>query len=284
MEIIIGEKSGFCTGVLYTVKKAQELIDNSKEKIYCLGEIVHNERVISDLKEKGMVFVDDIQDVPDNSMVIFRAHGEKKEIYEIAKEKGLKIEDLTCGKIRIIRNKILEKKESGFIVIIGKKEHPETIGTFSYCEECGFVVENEGDILALCEKVKEQNKRKIYINSQTTFNLEKFDFLSELIKTNLADYEVEIDNTICRATADRQNETRELSKRVDKMIIIGGKNSSNTKELANVAKENCKEVFLISSSEELNVEDFVDCTSIGIMGGASTPEELVEEVVAIFSK
>ena len=282
MKIIIGDKSGFCSGVLYTVKKAQELINNSDKKVYCLGEIVHNERVISNLKEQGMIFVDNIEEVPDGATVIFRAHGERKEFYTRAAEKDLEIIDLTCGKIRVIRNKILEEIKSSFIVIIGKKNHPETIGTFSYCEDSGYIVEEEKDIDFLCEIIKNQLKKRVYINSQTTFNLEKFIILSDRIKQKLSDYEVVVDNTICMATSDRQNETREISKKVDKMIIIGGKNSSNTKELANVAREFCKDVYLISDAKELNIGDFKDCNLLGIMAGASTPNESVEEVTKLF--
>ncbi len=122
MEIIIGKTSGFCKGVEHTVREANKILE--QEKVYCLGEIVHNERVVSDLKNLGMITINNIIDAKNNSKVIIRAHGEVKETYEIAKEKNIELLDLTCGKIKAIKVKIEKHKNDSFIIIIGKKTHP----------------------------------------------------------------------------------------------------------------------------------------------------------------
>ena len=127
MEIIVGKNSGFCNGVNYTVNKTKEVLMNN-DNVYCLGEIVHNEEVVNELERLGMITVNDINEVPNNSKVILRAHGEPLSTYEIAKNKNLEVIDLTCGKIRII-HKDIEKHNNSFIIIIAKHNHPETIGT-----------------------------------------------------------------------------------------------------------------------------------------------------------
>lgn len=282
MEIIIGKNSGFCNGVRYTVEQANKSL-NDNTNIYCLGEIVHNERVISELENKGMKTIDNIEDVPNNSKVIIRAHGEKKSTYEKAKENNIEIIDLTCGKIKSIRKQISEKAIDNFIIIIGKKEHPETLGVLSFVEPNAIIIENEEDIPNYLEKLQEASLKKVYIVSQTTFNSDKFDSLVHKIK-DVTPAEVEINKTICNATSNRQEETRTLSKEVDAMIIIGGKHSSNTKELEVVSKENCNNVFLVQDYKELEEIDFSGIDKVGIMAGASTPQNVVNEIVEYLNK
>lgn len=275
MKITIGKTSGFCNGVQNTVKKAENALGN--EKVYCLGEIVHNERVIHELEVNGMITINKIEDAPNNSKVIIRAHGELKETYDRAKEKNLEILDLTCGKIKAIRVKISKKLEDHYIIIIGKKNHPESLGVLSFSGDNSNIIEDKEDINEIIDKVNNSLLNKIYIVSQTTFNSDKFDELISIIK-NKTTKEVIVDKTICDATSKRQNETRELSKIVDTMIIVGGKKSSNTKELEIIAKENCDNVILIQEKNDLNNNQIVG-EHIGIMAGASTPTILVEEII-----
>lgn len=274
VEIIIGKLSGFCNGVSNTVKSAKEALDKY-DKVYCLGQIVHNERVIDSLEEKGMITVNSIEEVPEGSKVIIRAHGELKETYEKAKSKNIEVIDLTCGKIKVIRNKIDKEKEDSFIVIIGKKNHPETLGVKSFSGNNSIIIENEEDINDL---IKELNMNKIFIVSQTTFNNEKFDYLVNKIKEKVKK-EIKVDKTICNATSNRQQETKELAEKVDCMIIVGGLNSSNTKELEVVAKEHCKKVFLVQTVQDLRKLNIDENAKVGIMAGASTPKEVVDEIV-----
>ena len=280
MNIVIGKTSGFCNGVENTVKRAEDAL--SKEKVYCLGEIVHNERVINDLESKGMITINNIDEAPNNSKVIIRAHGELKETYDKAQEKNIEVIDLTCGKIKAIRVKISKKVEDHYIIIIGKKKHPESLGVLSFSGNESSIIEDKEDIKEVITEINKTNLNKIYIVSQTTFNSDKFDELVNLIK-NSTNKEVEVDKTICDATSKRQNETRELSKKVETMIIVGGKKSSNTKELEIIAKEHCNNVILIQDKDDLKDNDIVG-ENIGIMAGASTPTIVVEEIIKEIKK
>ena len=277
MKIIVGKYSGFCNGVKYTLDKTNEVLSNDKN-VYSLGDIVHNEIVISKLKENGLIVKDDISLIPNNSKVIIRAHGEGIETYNIAKEKNLELIDLTCGKVKIIHNKILNKRDDNFIIVIGKKTHPETIAHATYSENI-FVVENIEDISLCYKKYLESKLNKVYIVAQTTFNENKFDILCNEIRKVFFNVDVFIDKTICSTTKLRQNETKEISSKVNKMIIVGGKNSSNTKELANIASIYCKDVLLIETYHDLKDYLFKDNDTIGIEGGASTPKNLIDEIV-----
>ena len=278
MEIICGKLNGFCAGVNYTIKKATELLENTNETIYCLGEIIHNERVIDELENKGMITINDINEAPNNSKVIFRAHGEAKEIYEIANSKNIKIFDLTCGKIKIIRNKIEKNKDDSFIIIIGKKNHPETIGNISFTKPFGSIIETIDDINSVYEEFKLSNLKKVYIIAQTTFSSKKYDEYVNIIQDTFKDTKIIIDKTICDTTENRQTEANELSKTVDKMIIIGGKHSSNTKELAKITEKNC-ETYLIQTIEDLKDCEFNETDKIGVISGASTPLEAINEII-----
>ena len=275
MNVIIGKTSGFCNGVSYTVKTAEEAIKN--EKIYCLGEIVHNERVINDLEKNGMITIKNIDEAPNNSKVIIRAHGELKETYDKALQKNIDILDLTCGKIKAIRVKISKRVDDHFIVIIGKKQHPESLGVLSFSGNNSLIIEDFEDIDKNIEIINGSSMNKIYIVSQTTFNADKYDKLVDYLKS-LTEKDIIIDKTICDATSKRQNETKELSKKVDTMIIVGGRKSSNTKELELIAKEYCSNVLLVQNKDDINIENIIG-ENVGIMAGASTPNVVVDEIV-----
>ena len=275
MNVIIGKTSGFCNGVSYTVKTAEEAIKN--EKIYCLGEIVHNERVINDLEKNGMITIKNIDEAPNNSKVIIRAHGELKETYDKALQKNIDILDLTCGKIKAIRVKISKRVDDHFIVIIGKKQHPESLGVLSFSGNNSLIIEDFEDIDKNIEIINGSSMNKIYIVSQTTFNADKYDKLVDYLKS-LTEKDIIIDKTICDATSKRQNETKELSKKVNTMIIVGGRKSSNTKELELIAKEYCSNVLLVQNKDDINIENIIG-ENVGIMAGASTPNIVVDEIV-----
>ena len=278
MEVIVGKHSGFCNGVKHTVEEANKIIDEYK-KVYCLGEIVHNERVIVDLENKGMIMINDIKECPPKEKLIIRAHGEKKDVYDYAKKKDIEIIDLTCGKIKVIRKKVEEKKDNHFILIIGKTNHPESIGVKSFAGENSYILESLEQIDECIKSIKESKLEKVYIVSQTTFNSDKFDTIVNELKKKIQ-LELTIDKTICNATSNRQEETDKLSKKVDAMIIVGGKNSSNTKELEIISKKNCKNVFLIQNYKDLNYNELKSYNKIGLMAGASTPQIVVDEILS----
>lgn len=272
MSIIVGKTSGFCRGVKSTVERLNKILEENSD-VYALGDVVHNESVVDYFKKKGLIVVDDISNVPDNSNLIIRAHGQRKEIYNICQKRNIKVFDLTCGKILAIRQKVINHSEY-FIFIMGKKNHPEVLSTSSFIENY-FIIENEDDLEMAFKSYENSNINKLYIVSQTTFNTEKFNELVSIISKKYKN--AVIDNTICNATEERQKETSSLSKMVDTMIIIGGKNSSNTKELYNIAQKYNDNVILISNEEELDTSLLKG--SIGIMAGASTPQNLIDNVI-----
>ncbi len=276
MEIIVGKYSGFCNGVNYTINEANRLL-KEHSTIYSLGNLVNNKIVMDNLINKGLIVKNSIDEIPNQAKVIIRAHGEPVETYQKAKDKEIEIYDLTSGKVKLIHNKILQKKDDYFVIVIGKKTHPETIAHATYSDN-SFVVEDDIDIKEALDKFNKSDLKKIYIVVQTTFNRDKFDWLCNEIKKNF-NTEILIDDTICNATFLRQEEAKEIAKSVDKMIVIGDKNSSNTKELANVSKEYCETVYLIETVEELTKEMFSEFNKVGVIAGASTPNVVINEVI-----
>lgn len=273
MEIIIGKYAGFCNGAKNAVIKTNEVLNGSD--IYSIGEIVHNEEVVKYLKNKGLIVMNSIKDIPNNAKLIVRAHGEGIELYQEAKKRNINIVDLTCGRVKLIHNKILSKKDS-FILIIGKKNHPETIAHKTY-SKTSYVIENESDIEEAYTKYLSSGKDRVYVVAQTTFNTELFNELVNKIKITFGNIEVE--NTICNATNIRQQEARKIANQVDKMIVIGGKNSSNTEELAKEAGKYCSVVYLIQTKDDINKDMFNKDDVVGITAGASTPNSSINDVV-----
>lgn len=277
MEVVVGKLAGFCFGVNHAVVEANKLIDNEKN-VYCLGEIVHNAQVIEKLEAKGMKTVESLDEVPDGSTVIFRAHGEAESVYKKAESKNLKVVDLTCGKVKAIHIKVSRNKVDSFIIIIGKKTHPEVIGIKGFAGENSFVIQSEDDIFDAYMEYEKTNLGKVFVVSQTTFSSARFDDIREEIETNFCEAEVVVDKTICDATENRQLETRQLAKEIHKMVVIGGKNSSNTKELVNVAKEFTEDVYSVETVKDLENITINKDGKIAVMAGASTPKESIEDV------
>lgn len=283
MEVIVGKMAGFCAGVNNAVKKAEEII-NEKSEVYCLGELVHNKQVIEKLEQKGMITVNELSEIPDGATVIFRAHGEPKERYEEAKKKNLEVKDLTCGNVTVIHKKVEKEKDDAFIIILGKKKHPEVIGTKGFSGENSYVIEDEADILDAYMEYEKKDIGRVFVVAQTTISSKKFDDLAIEIEKNFIEAEVIVDKTICNATEVRQKETREMAKKFHTMIIIGGKNSSNTKELVKISEENCQNVYAIETVDEIKEIDFSNVKSIGIMAGASTPKDSIQNVKEYLEK
>lgn len=283
MELIVGKTAGFCYGVKRAVDGAKEELKQN-ETVYGLGEIVHNQEVIKELEDLGMQFVENVEEA--KGKTIIRAHGIPKQIYEEAKEKEIELIDYTCPKVLKIHEIAEEYANKGYyIFLLGNKKHPEIIGTLSFCGENTFVIEKEDDTIKAIEALGKSEVKKLLVISQTTYSLEKFYIIEEIIKNEIPKtIEVVIKNTICQATEIRQKETEEMAKNVDSMIVIGGKNSSNTKKLYEIAKQYCKTVLLIENEIELAVDKIRSTDKIGIMAGASTPKESIDKVIEKLKK
>ncbi len=284
MEIIIGKTAGFCFGVANAVNKTSKFL-NENSNIFCLGELVHNKQVTGRLEEKGLKIIEDIEQAKQN--VIIRAHGTEKEIYDKAKRMKLNIIDLTCPKVIKIHKLAEEYANNGYyIFLVGNSNHPEIVGTISYCGNNVCAVENEDNVNDALQNLYKSKIKKLVIISQTTFSLEKFNKITSLVEDNLKDKDIklEIKRTICDATRLRQEETEEISSKVDMMIIIGGRHSSNTNKLYEISKKNCKNSVLIEDCEELDLKEIKKHEKIGIMAGASTSQESIKAVVEILNK
>ena len=284
MEIIIGKTAGFCYGVKNAVQNSeQELKQN--EKLCCLGEIVHNSKVVKQLENMGMQFINDLNENLQKNTTIIRAHGVSKKVYEQAKNENIKLIDLTCPNVLKIHKIVSEyHKKNYYTFLVGNKNHPETIGTYSFGEQDISIIENEKDIEDAVNKLKISSQKKLLIIVQTTFSLEKFlnftQIIESKIKLNIQDIEdIKAMNTICNATKARQEETDKISKMVDYMIIVGGKNSSNTQKLYEISKRNCNNTICIEDYKEIDISEINKNNIIGIMAGASTPQSSIDKVV-----
>lgn len=280
MEIIIGKTAGFCYGVRNAVTKTEEKLEEYKN-INCLGELVHNGEVIKKLENMGLKTIENIEEA--DKRVIIRAHGIPKETYKKAEELKLQLFDFTCPSV-LKTHTIAEEylKKGYFIFFIGNKKHPETIGTVSFCGDNYFVVENQEDIVEGIKRLQQSKLSKLFVLAQTTFSLEKFNNYIDIIGNKIdKNINMEFKNTICNATKIRQEETEKLSKEVQCMIIIGGKNSSNTKKLYEIAKANCKDTFIVETKDELNIDKLRKFKLFGIMAGASTPDESIDGVASM---
>ena len=277
MKIIIGENAGFCYGVKRAVEGTLNILSNGK-KTFCFGELVHNKIVINDLEEKGAIFVDNLNEVTEN--VVIRAHGVSKDIYDYMKKKKINFFDYTCPNVLNIHSIAEEYAKKGyFIFLLGDSKHPENIGTISFCGNKSFIIENETCVNKAIENFNITKINKLLIIAQTTFSVKAFNNIVNEIKSMIdGKIELVIKNTICNATEIRQEETEELSKEVDFMIIIGGKNSSNTKKLYDIASLNCKHTICIENKDELDLKKIKGFNKIGIMAGASTPRSSIDEV------
>lgn len=277
MEIIVGKTSGFCFGVKNAISKTEEQLENETE-VFCLGELVHNKQVIEKLESNGVKFINDIKDA--KNKVIFRAHGAEKKTYEYAKNNNIEIVDLTCPKVLAI-HKIVEKyvDEDYYIILVGQRKHPEVIATESFCGENYKIIEKTEEIDSAIENFFQSKKKNLLVLAQTTYSLDKFNKIVEEIKLKVPC--VEIKNTICSATRDRQEEIVSLANKVNEMIIVGGKHSSNTNKLYELAKKYCSNSQIVETVDDLDIKKIENCETVGIMAGASTPDESVEQIIKV---
>ena len=281
MEIFTSKNSGFCAGVKTTITKAKEALAQSDSKIDCLGELIHNKQVVDDLKNNGLEIIDSIQDA--TNKVIIRAHGTSKDVYDYALANNIELIDLTCPNVLKIHNQVQEfSSKNYFIFLLGIKGHPETIGTYSFCGKNSYLLENEEDIPLAIDCFKKSKLTDALVISQTTFSLSLFEKIASNITKSLGEkYNIKIEKSICNATSRRQNDANDISSKVDLMIIVGGKNSSNTKKLCDVSLKNCKNVIHIETKDELHINFLKQFKKVGIMAGASTPDYITDEIIAL---
>ena len=274
MGVKLAKNAGFCFGVKRAVGTVYEEVKNN-QKVYTYGSIIHNEEVVKDLNQKGVEVLHNIEELNNitEGTIIIRSHGVSKEIYDIIKNKGLKLVDATCPYVLKIHKVVQKQLEEGReIIVIGNKDHPEVQGIKGWCNNKATVIENTNEANAY----NTSKSGKLCIVSQTTFNYKKFKELVEIISKK--GYDINAVNTICNATKERQTEARDLATQSDAMIVIGGKHSSNTQKLYEICKKECEDTYYIQTLSDLDLELFKSFRSVGITAGASTPNNIIKEV------
>ena len=274
MEIRLAKTAGFCFGVKRAVDKVYEQIEKGK-KIYTFGPIIHNEAVVADLERKGVEVIEDVESLSKikEGSVVIRSHGVSREIYDILTKQELECIDATCPFVKKI-HRIVEKEsgEGKQIIIIGNDSHPEVEGIKGWCQNAAIVIESASQ----AQNLKLPENQKVCTVSQTTFNYNKFQELVEIISKK--GYDINVVNTICNATEERQTEAAAIAEEVDAMIVIGGTHSSNTRKLFEICKEKCENTFYIQTLDDLYGKLPGGIGSVGITAGASTPNNIIEEV------
>ena len=274
MEVILAKSMGFCFGV----KRAVEAVYEQAEKggdIYTYGAVVNNGEVVDDLKKKGVRVIEGREELDkvESGTVIIRAHGVARDVYERISEKGLTCVDATCPFVKRIHGIVeRESREGKQIVVVGNPGHPEVDGITGWCTTPAVVLETVEE----AEKFVPEKDKEICIVSQTTFNYNKFHNIVEILKKKV--YNVSVANTICNATEERQREARELAASVDAMIVIGGRHSSNTRKLYEICSEECANTYFIQTLDDLHLALPKAVRLVGITAGASTPNNIIEEV------
>lgn len=280
MEVIVAKSAGFCFGVKRAVEKVYEQIGKGK-KIYTYGPIIHNGEVVKDLEEHGVIVIEGIEELKRirEGTVVIRSHGVAREIYEAVEKQGLEYVDATCPFVKRIHNTV--EKESGAgkrIIIIGNPGHPEVEGIRGWAASDTTVIESKEEAEIFVNNAENLifKEEEWCIVSQTTFNYNKFKELVEIFSKK--GYNVIIVNTICNATEERQTEARQIASQVESMIVIGDTHSSNSKKLYEICKEECGNTYFIQTLDDLHLELPKAASPVGITAGASTPNNIIEEV------
>ncbi len=271
--VILAKTAGFCFGVRRAVDMAYGLA--GKHKVYTYGPIIHNETVVDDLESKGVRVVHSIDEAAGlrGGTMIIRSHGASKNEINLLKQMGFEIVDATCPFVKKIHRIVEDYSGQGYgIVIIGSAVHPEVQAISGWCKEPPVIIESVEE----AENFSPDPDKKLCLVSQTTFNYNKFQLLVEIISKK--GYDIRCLNTICNATEERQSEARDIAGHVDAMIVIGGRQSSNTQKLYDICKNECKNTYYIQTLVDLDLKTFESIGNVGITAGASTPNNIIEEV------
>ncbi len=274
MKVIVAENIGFCFGVKRAVDAVYEQAGHG-EPIYTYGAITHNEAVVEDLEKKGVRVIESREELEQirEGTVIIRAHGVAKSIYEQIEAQGLKFIDATCPFVKRIHDTVKKESAAGRqIVVVGNAGHPEVEGIMGWCETPAIVIES----LEEAQKFSYEGEKELCIVAQTTYNYNKFQDIVEIFQQK--GYNVIVVNTICNATEVRQTEARKIAAQVDMMIVIGGNHSSNTRKLYEICMQECANTYFIQTLDDLKLKLPESVRLVGITAGASTPNNIIEEV------
>jgi 4-hydroxy-3-methylbut-2-en-1-yl diphosphate reductase len=280
MKIYLANPRGFCAGVDRAIEIVELSLKIYGAPIYVRHEIVHSRHVVNSLRQKGAVFVEELNEVPDGSIVIFSAHGVAKDVWEEANHRRLKVIDATCPLVIKVHNEVNRDHTQGYeLILIGHAGHPEVIGTLGQIPDKFHLVSSVDDV----KKLEVENAHLSYV-TQTTLSVDECRDIVEALNRRFPGIKGPHQEDICYATQNRQNAVKELAKFVDVILVIGSPNSSNSNRLRELAERFGIHSYLIDSSEDINQEWIKNARAVGITAGASAPEVLVTDVVAYLKK
>ena len=286
MEIIRAEHSGFCFGVNRAIELAFSEAEKSgrEGRLFTCGHLIHNKAVVDALEAKGATMIETLDEASAGDTVIIRSHGEPKEFYDEAEKRGITLIDTTCVFVKKIHEIVSKAHDEGIpVVLIGDKDHQEVKATNGWCSYEALVIGSKDEAIKVLEEKEEfLSVNKPIIVCQTTIKHELLDEILEVFDNSGIKYDIR--NTICNATKDRQDSCAELAKKVDLMVVIGDKQSSNSRKLFEIAEKNCKKAIFVENSANLDLHGLTKLDKIGCIAGASTPEWIIKEVISYMSE
>jgi 4-hydroxy-3-methylbut-2-enyl diphosphate reductase len=274
MEVLLAEEYGFCFGVERAVEMVEDALDEGVRPIRSLGPLIHNAQEMERLGAKGVSTIESPDQADNDTIAVIRAHGVTPKVQKELEERAAKVVDATCPFVTRVQH-LAERaaKQGRDVVVAGNPDHPEMIGVVGYAPDNTYVVRDAGEVANL------PALRAPLVVSQTTIKLKTFLEVAEAVRAK-TDTEPQVVNTICSATRDRQDAARALAGQVEVFYVIGGRHSSNSVKLLAVCQEQCEKSFLIETPSEINPEDLVGVKRVGVTAGASTPNWLIDQVVA----
>jgi len=279
-EIVLANPRGFCAGVDRAIDIVEKSLDKYKEPVYVRHQVVHNKKVVEDLEKKGVKFVKEISEIPDNAVAIFSAHGVSKKVEDEAKKRNFMYFDATCPLVTKVHLEVQKHAKKGRdIILIGHKGHPEVIGTLgrhpSNSDTKIYLVENDDDIKKL-----EINSPEVAYVTQTTLSVDETKELINSLKEKFPGIIGPSADDICYATQNRQDAVKQLSLECQVVLVIGSQTSSNSNRLKELAEKCGTKSFLIDDKSDIDLKSLKNTSSVGITAGASAPEEIVQEVIS----
>ena len=271
----VAKSAGFCFGVRRAVDLVYAEAANADVPVYTYGPIIHNEQVVKDLENRGVIVISDLEELRGMPLgkIVIRSHGISRAEYRLLQESGHEVLDATCPFVQKIHRLAEEHSRNGEVVLIaGNPKHPEVQGIIGWTQGEVYTIQSAEDIACL----PDLRSGKVCLLAQTTFNYKKFQELVEIIEKK--GYDIIVLNTICNATGERQAEARRIAGRSEAMIVIGDRHSSNTQKLFEICKEECENTYFIQTSSEMDYQKLEYVNSVGITAGASTPNNIIEEV------
>ncbi len=276
LRIILAQPRGFCAGVERAIEIVEKALKIYGPPVYVRHEIVHNKRVVNNLSSKGAIFVQELDQIPKGAVTIFSAHGVSKKVEDTANGRNLPVLDATCPLVAKVHKEGQRYSEKGYeVVLIGHEGHPEVEGTMGRINGPVYLVSNTDDV----KKLKVKNPNQLSYVSQTTLSVDDTKDVINALKKKFSNIIGPDVKDICYATQNRQSAVRDLVKTVDLVLVVGARNSSNSNRLKDIGSESGVNTYLIETADDMSMDWFESVDSVGITSGASTPDELVREVI-----